>query len=225
MVRSLVRASTTSKASPGTRKLVCRARSYRSGSDSCASLRKICRSGQYRMRVPVTPRLVRLSFCRLLSGVNRAVGPVPSKRPGTPRRKDIPQVDPLRSTSTSSREDSALTTEEPTPCSPPVALYVPEPNFPPACNLVKTTSTPDSPVRGSMSTGMPRAVSRTEMLPSESRVTKISLPNPARASSTALSMISQRQCMRPRVSVDPMYIAGRFRTASRPSRTSRCRAS
>ncbi len=44
---------------------------------------------------------------------------------------------------------------------------------------------------------------------------------PARASSTALSMISHRQCMRPRESVEPMYIPGRLRTASRPSRTSR----
>ncbi len=32
-------------------------------------------------------------------------------------------------------------------------------------------------------------------------------------------MISQRQCMRPRESVEPMYMPGRLRTASRPSRT------
>src|SRR5215211_78042 len=38
-------------------------------------------------------------------------------------------------------------------------------------------------------------------------------------------MISHRQCISPLVSVDPMYIAGRFRTASSPSSTSRCRAS
>jgi hypothetical protein len=30
-------------------------------------------------------------------------------------------------------------------------------------------------------------------------------------------MISQRQCMRPRLSVEPMYMPGRLRTASRPS--------
>ena len=47
---------------------------------------------------------------------------------------------------------------------------------------------------------------------------------PARASSTPLSMISHRQCMRPRVSVEPMYMPGRLRTASRPSRTRRCAA-
>ena len=63
------------------------------------------------------------------------------------------------------------------------------------------------------------------MLPSPASVTKISAPNPPSASSTALSMISHKQCMRPRVSVDPMYIAGRLRTASKPSRTRRCRAS
>ncbi len=42
---------------------------------------------------------------------------------------------------------------------------------------------------------------------------------PPSASSTALSMISQRQCMSPRESVDPMYMPGRLRTASSPSRT------
>lgn len=47
---------------------------------------------------------------------------------------------------------------------------------------------------------------------------------PPRASSTELSMISQTQCIKPRLSVDPMYIPGRLRTASSPSRTSRCRA-
>src|SRR3954471_6787791 len=47
------------------------------------------------------------------------------------------------------------------------------------------------------------------------------LATPASASSTPLSMISQTQCMRPRVSVDPMYMPGRLRTASSPSRTRR----
>ena len=47
---------------------------------------------------------------------------------------------------------------------------------------------------------------------------------PASASSTALSMISQTQCMSPRESVDPTYMPGRLRTASSPSRTDRCRA-
>src|SRR5215469_15326359 len=37
-------------------------------------------------------------------------------------------------------------------------------------------------------------------------------------------MISQRQCISPRPSVDPMYTPGRLRTASRPSSTDRWRA-
>ena len=45
-----------------------------------------------------------------------------------------------------------------------------EPNLPPACSLVKTTSTPESPVFGSMSTGMPRARSRTSTLSSGCRI-------------------------------------------------------
>ena len=47
---------------------------------------------------------------------------------------------------------------------------------------------------------------------------------PSSASSTELSMISHRQCMSPRESVDPMYMPGRLRTASSPSRTERWRA-
>jgi hypothetical protein len=55
-------------------------------------------------------------------GVNFAVGPGPSKTPGMPRRNDMAYVEPFRSTSTSSRLDSAFTTDAPTPCRPPVAL-------------------------------------------------------------------------------------------------------
>ena len=44
-----------------------------------------------------------------------------SKTPGTPRWKDMVCVAGARSTSTSRRAESALTTEDPTPCSPPVA--------------------------------------------------------------------------------------------------------
>ena len=133
----------------------------------------------------------------------------------------MPWIAGDRSTSTSSRADSALTTEAPTPCRPPVATYEPPPNLPPACSLVKITSTPGRPVLGSLSTGMPRPSSWTSTEPSSCRVTSIRDAAPARASSTPLSMISHTQCMRPRVSVDPMYMPGRLRTASRPSRTRR----
>ncbi len=160
-------------------------------------------------------------------GVNAASGPGPAasaKTPGSPRRKLIACVRPSLSTSTSSRADRALTTLAPTPCRPPEAAYEPPPNLPPAWSLVNTTSTPDSPVLGSTSTGMPRPSSRTSTEPSACSVTSIEWQWPPSASSTALSMISQRQCMRPRESVDPMYMPGRLRTASRPSRTDRCRA-
>ena len=42
---------------------------------------------------------------------------------------------------------------------------------------------------------------------------------PAMASSTLLSTTSQTRWCRPVGPVDPMYMPGRFRTASRPSRT------
>ncbi len=175
--------------------------------------------------MPVRPRATRPTLVSAAPGVKGASGPSPAKLPGTPRRNDMAQVAPLRSTSTSSLDDSAFTTEAPTPCRPPVALYEPAPNLPPACSLVNTTSTPDRPVRGSMSTGMPRATSSTAMLPSALSATVMRSPKPPSASSTQLSMISHMQCIRPRVSVEPMYIAGRLRTASSPSSTSRWRAS
>ena len=45
------------------------------------------------------------------------------------------------------------------------------------------------------------------------------LQNPAMASSTELSTTSQTRWCKPRGPVLPMYMAGRRRTASRPSRT------
>ena len=193
---------------------------------------KTCGSAQYRMRVPVTflPTLpTTRSSLFDTNGVNGAsgvgwAGSASVNTPGSPRWNDIAQVLPSRSTSTSSRSLRALTTDAPTPCSPPDAAYDPLPNLPPAWSLVNTTSTPESPVLGSMSTGMPRAVSRTSTLWSSRRITSMSLPCPASASSTELSMISHRQCMRPRESVEPTYMPGRLRTASSPSRTLRCRA-
>ena len=116
------------------------------------------------MRVPVTPLRHLADHPQLAAADERREGRVrarravaSSKTPGSPRWNDIAQVLPSRSTSTSSRSERALTTEAPTPCRPPEAAYDPEPNLPPAWSLVKTTSTPLSPVFGSMSTGMPRA--------------------------------------------------------------------
>ena len=42
---------------------------------------------------------------------------------------------------------------------------------------------------------------------------------PASASSTELSTTSYTRWCRPRTPVEPMYMPGRLRTASRPSRT------
>ncbi len=204
---------------------VWRARPSRPSNSNVASLVKIWRSGQNRMRVPVLAFATRPPLrVRPDLSWKDAFGPSPEKTPGTPRRKLIPCWEGVRSTSTSSRADSAFTTEAPTPWRPPVATYDEPPNLPPACSLVKTTSTPGSPVLGSLSTGMPRPWSSTSAEPSAWRVTSIRSQAPASASSTPLSMISQRQCMSPRVSVEPTYMPGRLRTASSPSRTRRCAA-
>ncbi|CAL9524823.1 hypothetical protein SUDANB114_03893 [Nocardiopsis dassonvillei] len=79
-------------------------------------------SGQNRMRVPVIFWATLRTCSRPETGVNSASGPEPAKRPGMPRRKLIAWVRPWRSTSTSTRDDRALTTEAPTPCRPPEAV-------------------------------------------------------------------------------------------------------
>ena len=213
------RTSRTCRLRSGTRNAVCRARSHNALRSKVVSLVKICGSGQNRIRVPVRFFGTEPRGCRPVLRVKGASGPSPSKIPGTPRRKDIPYVLPARSTSTSRRADSALTTEAPTPCRPPAAPYEPPPNLPPACSLVITNSTPVSRDFFCTSTGIPRPLSRTSTLPSGSRDTSTVLQNPPSASSTALSMISHTQCIKPLASVDPMYMPGRLRTASRPSRT------
>ena len=204
---------------------VCRARPSRPSTSTAASRVKICRSGQNRIRVPERPLGTRPPLRVSPERASKAAaGPSVSKTPGTPRQKLRPCRLGGRSTSTSMRAESALTTERPTPCRPPVALYEPPPNLPPACSFVATTSTPGRPVLGSLSVGMPRPSSCTSTESSRCRVTSTRCASPARASSTPLSMISHRQCINPRVSVEPMYMPGLFRTASRPSRTSRCAA-
>ncbi|OPZ49222.1 MAG: hypothetical protein BWY91_03117 [bacterium ADurb.BinA028] len=138
---------------------------------------------------------------------------------GTPWSKLIRKALPFWRTSTSRRLDRALTTDEPTPCRPPDTLYPPPPNLPPACNWVSTSSTALTPSVGWMSVGMPRPLSRTRTPPSARSVTSIVSAYPASASSTALSTISHTRWCRPRSPVDPMYMPGRLRTASSPSRT------
>ena len=127
---------------------------------------------------------------------------------------------PSRSISTSTRAESALTTEMPTPWRPPDTLYPSPPNLPPACSTVSTTSAAvRSSYLGCFPTGIPRPSSRTSMPPSGRIETSIRLQWPAIASSTELSTTSQTRWCRPVGPVEPMYIPGRLRTASRPSRT------
>ena len=66
---------------------------------------------------------------------------------------------------------------------------------------------------------MPRPLSTTVIELSMWIVTLMVSQNPARASSMALSTTSYTRWCRPGAPVDPMYMAGRFRTASRPSST------
>ena len=67
---------------------------------------------------------------------------------------------------------------------------------------------------------MPRPSSRTVTLPSPLSVSSTAVANPAWASSTALSMISNAMWCRPEPSsVSPIYMPGRLRTASSPLST------
>ena len=75
------------------------------------------------------------------------------------------------------------------------------------------------PVWAWMSMGMPRPLSLTVMWPSWAMDTLTWVANPAIASSTQLSAISTIRWRRPVGPVDPMYMPGRSRTASKPSRT------
>src|SRR3954451_11006059 len=121
--------------------------------------------------------------------------------------------------STAIRVESAFTTDTPTPCRPPETLYAVPSNLPPACSTVSATSTPGFFSLGCRSTGKPRPLSVTETPPSASRTTSMVSQYPAIASSTALSTTSHTRWCKPRSPVEPMYIPGRLRTASRPSST------
>src|ERR1700719_2889746 len=138
---------------------------------------------------------------------------------GTPFPSDCSQTSPSRQISKSSQSESALTTDAPTPCSPPEALYVSLSNFPPACSTVITTSAAGFFSVACMSTGMPRPLSITVTLLSSCTETLISSQKPAMASSTELSTTSQTKWCRPSSPVEPIYIAGRLRTASIPPKT------
>ncbi len=110
----------------------------------------------------------------------------------TPRPYSWRQTKPSRATSTTSRRESAFTTETPTPCSPPATAYDFVSNFPPECRVVRTTSTAGFRSRrpGMGVIGMPRPLSATRHPPSASSWTTILLQDPASASSIELSTTS-----------------------------------
>ena len=95
---------------------------------------------------------------------------------------------------------------------------MPPPNLQPACNSENTTSTAETSLPGGHPTGMPRPSSRTVTEPSPPKVTSMRRAWPAAASSTPLSISSHTRCMSPSLPVPPMYMPGRLRTASRPSK-------
>ena len=145
--RSAPRSSRMVISRPGTMNDVWRARVTSSSYAYGASLVKVWRSGQNRMRVPVTPFLTRPTLVRLpvLLGERRRPDRRRRRRPGRRAGRTSPRSRGCGRHTTSRREESALTTERPTPCRPPVATYDPPPNLPPACSRVQTTSTPDRP--------------------------------------------------------------------------------
>ena len=97
---------------------------------------------------------------------------------------------PFLFTSTVSFSESALTTDMPTPCSPPETWYVLWSNFPPAWSFVMTTSRAGLLNWGIVSTGIPLPLSSIVTLPSLFMVTVTLVQCPASDSSTLLSTIS-----------------------------------
>src|SRR5207253_9571374 len=71
----------------------------------------------------------------------------------------------------------------------------------------------------SLHDALPISLSTTVTESSACTVTLISSEKPARASSTELSTTSQTRWCKPISPVEPMYMAGRSRTASKPPRT------
>ena len=89
---------------------------------NAASRSKYAGSYQYRIDVPVLPRVDRPVTRNPSAAVNFACGPGPPNTPATPCLNDTSWTLPSRRTAASRRSDSALTTAAPTPCSPPEVL-------------------------------------------------------------------------------------------------------
>ena len=90
--------------------------------------------------------------------------------------------------------------------------------MPPAYISQNTSSQLYRPSFSFQSTGQPRPWSSTWMDRSWNRVTVITRPKPARASSMALERISNTACSQPSSPSEPKMTPGRFRTRSAPFR-------
>ena len=143
--------------------------------------------------------------------------PFSSSTTGTPFSYLSWWIKPSLLISTSIYVDSAFTTDEPTPCRPPLVLYTELSNLPPACSVENTTRAADTPL-ACIPTGIPRPLSSTVHEPFFSRVTLMVSQAPARCSSTELSTISYIRWFSPLVVTLPIYIPGLFLTASSPSK-------
>ena len=138
---------------------------------------------------------------------------------GIPRSYSCWYIFPSRNTCDFIRLERALTQLTPTPCRPPLTLYEPLSNLPPACSTVITTSSADLCSFLCSSTGIPRPLSCTVIELSSFIVTSMCVQYPAIASSMELSTVSFTKWCKPLSEMSPIYIAGRLRTASRPSNT------
>ncbi len=114
------------------------------------------------------------------SGLKVTFVPLPSAGPtissgatGLPLRKLCLNRVPSRTTSTSSHSESAFTTLTPTPWRPPETLYASLSNLPPACRVVRTTSSAERPILACISVGIPRPLSSTETTSSSRSLTSM----------------------------------------------------
>ena len=135
-----------------------------------------------------------------------------------PRSYSCSQTLPSRKTVAFRCSDRAFTQETPTPCNPPETLYESLSNLPPAPILVMTTSSAETPSFLCIPTGIPRPLSSTVMELFSLISTDIKSQCPARASSMELSTTSYTKWCNPLTPTSPIYMDGRIRTCSMPSR-------